>query len=57
MNGHPWIRIDDHPDPLRAQSQAVGISTGILLSSAKISKIVESNLRKASKILSGDASE
>ena len=32
------------------QAQAVGISTGIFLSSAKVGKIVESNLREASKV-------
>ncbi len=39
------------------QPQAVGISTGIFLSSAKISKIIEGNLREASKVGSCDTRE
>jgi len=33
------------------QTQAIGVSTGIFLSSAKIGKVVESYLREASKIV------
>jgi hypothetical protein len=33
------------------QPQAVGVLMGIFLSSAKVGKIVESNLREASKVV------
>jgi hypothetical protein len=39
------------------QPQPVGISTGIFLSSAKISKIIDGNLREASKVGSCDTRE
>lgn len=39
------------------QPQSIRVSTGVFLSSAQIGKIIESNLRKPSKIVPGDACE
>jgi hypothetical protein len=39
------------------QPQSIRVPTGVFLSSAQIGKIVESNLRKLSKIVPGDACE
>jgi hypothetical protein len=42
---------------LAQTDQAVGISTSIFLPSAKIAKIIESNLREASKVIWCNACE
>jgi hypothetical protein len=39
------------------QPQPVGVSTAVFLSLAKIGKIVESNLREASEVVSRDTRE
>jgi hypothetical protein len=44
----------DQPQPVGIST---GISTGIFLSSAKISKIIDGNLREASKVGSCDTRE